>query len=45
MRHRKVFAPLDKVGFIPHGCKGCWLTVIFGENYDLTGGIAHGQHF
>jgi hypothetical protein len=25
-----VFAPLDKVGFIPHWCKGCWLIVIFG---------------
>jgi hypothetical protein len=22
---------LDKVGFIPHRCKGCWLFVIFGE--------------
>jgi hypothetical protein len=31
MRHSKVFAPLDKVGFIPHWCKGCcgelWLDV------------------
>jgi hypothetical protein len=26
---------LDKVGFIPHRCKGCWLFVIFGE-YQVT---------
>jgi hypothetical protein len=31
MRHSKVFAPLDTVGFIPHWSKGCWVLRTFGE--------------
>jgi hypothetical protein len=30
----------DKVGFIPHRCKGCWLFVIFGEHQVMARLIA-----
>jgi hypothetical protein len=30
----------DKVGFIPHWCKGCWLFVIFGDHQVMAQLIA-----
>jgi hypothetical protein len=39
-QHRKAFTPRDKVGFIPHGCKGCWFFVVFGEHQVMAQLIA-----
>jgi hypothetical protein len=39
-RHVPGVAPLDKGGFIPYWCIGCWLIVSFGEHQMMAERIA-----